>query len=188
MDLQEIERLTIETCEARAISHARRLIALTDQISAGLSYDREALLYAIYLHDWGAYGRYKQSGVEHALRSYQIAKSDILPQCDLTPEQVAVILEAIEFHDYRDYRPIQSTEAVLLREADFLDFLGIIGLAREFCKGPQDLGTIYERMCQKMDLLRDRFSLPVAKEMAQQRLAEMEQAMQALVAEGYGAL
>lgn len=38
---------------------------------------------------------------------------------------------APEYQDSRDFRP------VLLREADFLDFLGIIGLVREYGRGPK---------------------------------------------------
>ncbi len=188
MNLQDIERLTIETCEPRAITHARRLIALIDQIGVGLIYDREALLYAVYLHDWGAYGRYAQKGVDHATRSHQVAETDILPQCDLPSEKATLILEAIAYHDYHDTRPAPSTEALLLREADYLDFLGMIGFAREFSKGPQELQCILDRLQEKIRLLRDRFTLPLAQEMARARLAEMEQAIAALVAEGYGAL
>jgi hypothetical protein len=44
--------------------------------------------------------------------------------------QKDILLETIELHDYRDMRPTQSNEALLLREADMLEFLGLIGMAR----------------------------------------------------------
>ena len=47
-----------------------------------------------------------QKGVEHAIRSRQVAEEAILPRMDLDPSEKAVILEAIEYHDYRDARPV----------------------------------------------------------------------------------
>lgn len=37
---------------------------------------------------------------------------------ELPETAVATILETIEYHDYRDFHPVQSTEAVLLRGSD----------------------------------------------------------------------
>ncbi|MFN2142559.1 MAG: hypothetical protein ACK2U5_18890, partial [Candidatus Promineifilaceae bacterium] len=116
-------------------------------------------------------------GVEHALRSMQVAESMVLPRMDLPQEMVPVILEAIAYHDYRDQRPVASIEALLLREADFLDFLGIIGLVREYGRGPADLLSAYERVLARRGLIQGRFTLPAAREMASIRLQRLEQCL-----------
>ena len=139
MDISDVQKMTDEYGEGWAGPHARRLLKLIDQIDAGLSYDREALVYAVWLHDWGAFPRFRQAGVEHGLRSRQVAETDILPHVQITDQQKIIILDAIEVHDYRSVLPAGSLEAVLLREADFLDFLGAIGVAREFAWGPNQL-------------------------------------------------
>ena len=147
-----------------------------------------ALEYAAYLHDWGAFPRYLQPGVSHALRSRQVAESEILPQAGLDAAANQRILEAIELHDYRDTRPAASPEALLLREADFLDFLGAVGLARECAWGPNNLRTCLERAARRKDLLADRLTLPAAQAIAAVRLARMDQILAWLEEESEGDL
>jgi len=123
-------------------SHVQRLLKLIALIGEGMVYDETAVTIATYLHDWGAYPRYRQPGVEHAWRSRQIAETMILPRMDLPETAVATILEAVEFHDYRDFRPVTSSEALLLREK-----------------------------------IQDRFTLPIARQIAEVRLARLAQCL-----------
>ena len=44
---------------------------------------------AAYLHDWGTFPGYIEKKREHAIRSGQVAETDILPQLDLTDESPA---------------------------------------------------------------------------------------------------
>jgi HD superfamily phosphodiesterase len=117
-----------------AVAHAKRLIELVKQISGDLPYDAHVMELAAYMHDWGAFPVYFQKDVEHAVRSRQVVESEILPRLPLTANQKETLLETIELHDYRDLRPTQSNEALLLCEADMLEFLGMIGMARENLK------------------------------------------------------
>jgi uncharacterized protein len=188
LSIAEIENLTLEYGENWALAHVQRLLKLIDRISAGIAYDRQALLWAVYLHDWGAFPRFARPDCEHALRSKQITESEILPQVELPQEAKAKILEAIEFHDYRDKRPVQSAEALLLREADFLDFLGAIGIAREFAKGPKNIQKSYQQILKREGLIKDRFTIPAAKEIAEERLARMQAFFDALLEESFGYL
>lgn len=188
MNLLEIEERTIEYGEGWGISHVRRVLALIEQIDIGMVYDREAIQYAAYMHDWGAFARYKLPGVDHAVRSREIAESEILPQTDLPDAVKSVILEAIAKHDYRCIKPVESVEALLLREADFLDFLGVVGIAREFAWGPNNLQKCYDRILSRIAGVRDRFTIPAARELASRRIAEMEPFLARLVEESRGNL
>lgn len=174
-----------------ALAHVRRVLRLAEEVGAELACDRRAFAVAAYLHDWGAFPRYRQAGADHALRSRQVAETEILPRMDLTDEQVVLILDAIERHDYRDPCPVTSTEALLLREADFLDFLGVIGIVREYtgelAPGPYDLAMRYRRILARRDALKDRFTLPRAQEIAAERLARMAQCLDWLQEEGLSA-
>jgi HD superfamily phosphodiesterase len=187
-NIAQIEARTHTLGEGWAIAHVQRLLKLIEQIGADLNYDLQALTWAAYLHDWGAFPPYYQPGCDHAALSHQIAASEILTQVDLPQVTKDIILEAIERHDYRDQRPVNSIEALLLREADFLDFLGVIGLCREFARGPRDLGASYARVVARKDLIKNRFSLPKAREMAEKRLTSMEKCLEALVEESFGLL
>jgi uncharacterized protein len=175
--LDDLVELTRKEGDAWRLSHVHRVLKLTELIGQGLEYDVVAMTIAVYLHDWGGYPRFKKPGVEHALRSRQVAETMILPRMELPALAMPVILEAIEYHDYRDLRPVNSTEALLLREADFLDFLGIIGLVREYGRGPADLVSAYQVILARREFIQDRFSLPRAREMATVRLERLQQCL-----------
>jgi len=188
LSLPEIETLTREYGANWAVAHVHRLLKLIDQIGVEMDYERQAITWAAYLHDWGAFPKFSQPDCEHALRSKQVVESEILPQVDLPVDIKDKILEAIELHDYRDKRPVRSSEALMLREADFLDFLGAIGIAREFAKGPKDLKKSYQQILKRREAIKDRFTIPQAKEIAQVRLARMEEFFESLLDESFGYL
>lgn len=185
LTLADVMEMTRVEGDAWKLSHVRRVLQLIGLIGAGMVYDQTAVTLATYLHDWGAYPRFQEPGVEHALRSRQVAETLILPRMDLPDTAVAIILETIEYHDYRDFRPVQSTEALLLREADFLDFLGIIGLVREYGRGPKDMESACRAVLKRRELIQDRFTLPVARQMAAARLARLAQCLEWLQEESF---
>lgn len=185
LTLNDVIELTRTEGDAWKLSHVRRVLKLIELIGEGLVYDHTAVTIATYLHDWGGYPRFQQPGVEHALRSRQVAESLILPRMALADTAVATILETIEYHDYRDFRPVQSTEARLLREADFLDFLGIIGLVREYGRGPKEMESACRAVLKRRELIQDRFTFPIARQMAATRLARLEQCLAWLQEESF---
>jgi HD superfamily phosphodiesterase len=186
--LDDIIQMTREAGEDWAVAHARRLLELIKQIGADLPYDLQILELAAYMHDWGAFPKHIQKGVEHAVRSRQVVSMEILPYLDLTTEQKVILLEAIELHDYRDPRIPQSNEALLLREADMLEFLGMIGMAREFARGPKNVDTCYKRILSRRYGIQGRFTIPAAQKIAQVRLARMEESLGWLLEESFGTL
>jgi HD superfamily phosphodiesterase len=188
LTLDDIIRMTLQVGEDWAVVHARRLIELIKQISVDIPYDSHVIELAAYTHDWGAFPCYTQKDVEHAIRSHQVVEAEILPRLDLTPTQKANLLDAIELHDYRDMRPTQSNEALLLREADMLEFLGMIGMARDFARGPRNVEVCYKRIRSRCADIQGRFVIPRAQEIAQVRFARMEQCLRWLEEEGFGAL
>jgi uncharacterized protein len=188
LTLDDIIQMTLQVGEDWAVAHAERLLALIQQICANRSCDFHILKLAAYMHDWGAFPNYIQRKVEHAVRSREVVEAEILPHLDLTAEQKIILLEAIELHDYRDMRPPRSVEALLLREADMLEFLGMIGMAREFARGPKNIETCYKRILSRRYGIQSRFTLPRAREIAQVRLERMEQALEWLLEESFGTL
>ena len=188
LTLDDIIQLTLEVGEDWAVTHAERLLRLVEQLSADLPYDEDVMELAAYMHDWGAFPAYIQKNVEHALRSRQVVEAEILPQLDLAPKQKEILLETIELHDYRDMRPTRSNEALLLREADMLEFLGVIGMAREFARGPKNLETTYKLILARRRDIQGRFTIPAAQEIARVRLERMETSLQWLNEEGFGIL
>lgn len=188
LKLTDIIEMTMQVGEDWAIAHAKRLIELVKQISGDLPYDAQVIELAAYMHDWGAFPKYIQKDVEHAVRSRQVVESDLLPHLPLTADQKDILLETIELHDYRDLRPTKSNEALLLREADMLEFLGMIGMAREFARGPRNVETCYKRILSRRNIIKDRFILPHAHEIAKVRLERMEICLGWLMEESFRVL
>ena len=188
LSLDDIIQMTLEVGEDWAIAHAKRLIELVKQISDGLAYDMQVMELAAYMHDWGAFPKCMQKGVEHAVRSRQVVESEILPRLNLTTAQKEILLEAIELHDYRDMRATKSNEALLLREADMLEFLGMMGLAREFARGPKNVETCYKRVLSRRNGIQNRFTLPRSLEIAKIKLERMETCLGWLSEESFGVL
>lgn len=188
LTLDDIIQMTMQVGEDWAVAHAKRLIELVKQISADVPYDSHVMELATYMHDWGAFPKYIQKDVEHAVRSRQVVDSDILPRLPLTADQKEILLETIELHDYRDMRPTKSNEALLLREADMLEFLGMMGMARDFARGPKNVEICYKRILSRRNGIQNRFTIPRAKEIAKVRLERMEISLGWLVDESFGAM
>jgi HD superfamily phosphodiesterase len=188
LTLDDIIQMTLEVGEDWAVAHAERLLRLIEQIGPDIPYDQGVMEFATYMHDWGAFPRYVEKGVEHAVRSRQVVEAEILPQLDLTPPQKDILLEAIELHDYRDMRPTQSNEALLLREADMLEFLGMIGMAREFARGPKNVAICYKRILSRRAGIQGRFTIPRSQGIAEVRFERMKTSLQWLNEESFGVL
>ncbi len=188
LTFDDIIQMTMQVGEDWAVAHAKRLIELVKQISADIPYDSHVMELATYMHDWGAFPKYIQKDVEHAVRSRQVVESDLLHRLPLTADQKKILLETIELHDYRDMRPTKSNEALLLREADMLEFLGMMGMARDFARGPKNVEACYKRILSRRNDIQGRFTIPRAKEIAKVRLERMEISLGWLVEESFGAL
>lgn len=183
IDKDEIVRLTEEYGGQWGINHTRRLLHLISIIGKGLEYNQEVIWLAAHLHDWGGYPKWMQAGVEHALRSRQVAEEFLVEKgCD--PELLKPILECIEYHHGSD--PDRSLEALLLSDADALDFLGVVGALRDFSKKPGDLRKAYEVVQNRKEKLRRSICLESSRVIAEQRLETMERLLMTFEEETFG--
>jgi uncharacterized protein len=171
IDKDEIIRLTEEYGGSWGINHTRRLLSLVSVIGEGQEYNEQAIWLAAHLHDWGAYPAFMQKGVDHALRSRQVA-GKFLEERGFDPEFSSLVLECIEFHHVADTS--NSIEALLLSDADRLDFLGPVGVARDFSKNPKDLRLAYDTIRRRRETIPAQLCLEKSQEVAQERLHRMD--------------
>jgi len=117
---------------SHAWDHTSRVFRLCDRIGAVEGVDMAVLRTAAYLHD---IGRGRQDRVKgdicHAREGARLAESFVkgLP---LSGVQKSNILHCIESHRYRGETVPQTPEARVLFDADKLDAIGAIGVARAF--------------------------------------------------------
>jgi HD superfamily phosphodiesterase len=168
----EIVQLTETQGKDWGINHVRRLLALIDEIGKDRDYDRDVVWVATHLHDWGAYGEWKQPGVDHVERSLVVA-GDYLKEHDYPEDFAAHVMECIGTHHTGD--PNRSIEAILLSDADALDFLGVIGVMRIFSKNPKEMRKAYDDINRRKEkLLAGGIVLDRSKEIAAERVQQME--------------
>ena len=183
IDRDELIRLTEEYGGPWGINHTRRLLQLISIIGEGQTYNADALWVATHLHDWGGYQPWLQYGVDHALRSRQVAEPFLLER-NYTPDEVKLILECIEFHHADN--AAHCLEVQLLSDADALDFLGVMGVLRDFSKNTKDLRQAYDISRKRRNKLPGLLCLAKSKELAVQRLAEMDALYAKLEADSFG--
>lgn len=95
--------------------------------SEGLTVDADVMFAAAFLHDWGGIEPFAAPGVDHAVRSVQLAEP-FLTEAGFPMEKFPAVRAAILGHMY-DKEP-EGAEAVVIHDADALDFLGALGAAR----------------------------------------------------------
>ena len=183
IDRDEIVRLTEEYGGAWGLEHTRRLLRLVEVIGQGCEYDADVLWVAAHLHDWGGYAPWVQPGVDHAQRSGEVA-AEFLAARGVPADFTAHVLECITHHHSPD--PGRSLEAILLCDADALDFLGVVGSVRDFSKNARDLRAGYEATRKRRAALPGKLILPAAQALAAERLPTMDALLAAFEQETFG--
>jgi HD superfamily phosphodiesterase len=95
----------------------------------GVKVDEEVLFAAGLLHDMGGFPPYEKQGVDHAVRTTQVI-DPVLREAGFPMEKAEAVKKAVVTHSYYDPTPPQTPEAVVLHDADTLDFMGAISIAR----------------------------------------------------------
>lgn len=115
------------------IAHFRRVWHSAQQIASGQSVDLAVVLFASYFHDLISLPKNHpdraRSSVLSAERTRQILARDF-PQ--FPSERHAAVAHAIEAHSFSARIAPQTLEAKIVQDADRLEALGAIGLARVF--------------------------------------------------------
>jgi HD superfamily phosphodiesterase len=112
-------------------SHCQRDYQLARELAAAdrVKLDDDVLYAAAYLHDMAAFEPWEKSGVDHADQAAEIVDT-VLKNTGFPMKKIDAVRGAIRTHMY-DRTPV-GPEALYLHDADALDWLGAIGVARIF--------------------------------------------------------
>jgi hypothetical protein len=112
-------------------SHSQRDYRLARELAAAdrVTLDDDVLYAAAYLHDMAMFEPWEKSGVDHADQAAAIVDT-VLRNTGFPMKKMDAVRGAIRTHMF-DRNPI-APEALYLHDADALDWLGAIGVARIF--------------------------------------------------------
>ncbi len=117
---------------AWGLAHSERnyQVALEIAKREKVEIDTDVLFAASFLHDVGGLKKFEKPGVDHAVRSAELAQV-WLKNWGFPQQKWPEVREMILGHTYYGSAPV-SPSARAFRDADILDFLGEIGIARLF--------------------------------------------------------
>lgn len=112
-----------------------------------------------------------KENVDHAVRSREVVEP-FVGQFDFSPEEKNIIYETILNH----HNPVllKSIEAVILRDADALDTLGFMGIARDITRAPKDIKKGIKAIQAHREKLPVILTLDSSKKIAAERIKETD--------------
>lgn len=113
-------------------THVERVRALAMRIGKKEKADLFVVEAAALLHDIGRKAEMKSKGdFCHAVYGGEVARK-ILPKYALSKNEIEDIIHSIQAHRYRNEHVPNTIEAKVLFDADKLDSIGAVGVARDF--------------------------------------------------------
>jgi len=126
------EKLFIDAKGSHDWDHTLRVCRLCERIGPVEGADMDVLLIAAYLHDIGRSCQDASNGtVCHAEKGARMAQP-IVKDLPLSKKQKENIVHCIKAHRFRGNHAPKSAEAKVLFDADKLDAIGAIGVARAY--------------------------------------------------------
>lgn len=198
MNYSNIEKKVKTIFEADASGHdwwhIARVIHNAEMIQAEEGGDLELIQLAALLHDVGDHKFHKEADAPQKLIT------QILEEENATTTIISKVLEIVSQVSYKGaevFTSCDSLEAKIVQDADRLDAIGAIGIARAFAFGgsrnrlmyhpeqppknhkdfetyKNDKGHTINHFYEKLLLLKDRMQTPTGEKMAQKRHAFME--------------
>jgi len=172
---------------AWGMSHSIRDYELAKELAAAdkVTLDDDVLYAAAYLHDVAAFTPFRKPDVDHQDEAARIVES-MLAGTGFPMAKIEAVRGAIRTHMFA--RDPEGPEALYLHDADALDWLGAIGVARVFGLvdpkgGSPDGPTVVKQLGDTLTSVPPRILSKAGKARTPQRVHELEQFLRELRAE-----
>src|SRR3989338_10826462 len=146
---QEIHSLMIND-SAHDFDHIMRVFKNSQKICKKENANEKLVLSAVLLHDIVSYPKSDKRSKSSSIKCAEESKK-ILKKFNFTKEEVQIISDAIRDHSFsRNKIPI-TLEGKILQDADRLDAIGAIGIARVFARSEEhtsELQSQFHLVCR----------------------------------------
>lgn len=149
MDLNTLEKICrdfidkeLESDAAHDLAHIQRVVSNARSIVAKETSDPEVVLAAAWLHDCVILPKNHLDRKKASSLAAQKA-GRFLSDTDFPPNKIQAVTHAIESHSFSAGIETETIEAKIVQDADRIDALGAIGIARCFSVGGQMNSPLY---------------------------------------------
>lgn len=192
-DLQKYVKARILADAAHDFEHIMRVCENAKRLAGEEGADSDLVLAAALLHDIVSFPKSDKRSKGASVRSAREAER-ILPKYGYAKTEIRVISDAIRDHSYSRNKVPKTLEGKVLQDADRLDALGAIGIARTFAVGgaedrplynkddpfcksrtPDDRSWTVDHFYRKLLMLEERMNTKSAKKEAKRRTKIMKE-------------
>jgi uncharacterized protein len=193
--MRTVQLLLHNQSPAHDFQHISRVYKNAELISKQEeSVDLDIVLAAALLHDLVVYPKGSSKTINSADDSAEIAKKILLEYKNYPREKIEKVADAIRTHSYSKKLIPQTLEGKILQDADRLDAIGAVGIARTFSVGGSENRSLYnptDAFCEterqlddtqwtldhikkKLMILKNSMHTKTAKKIAEERTEFME--------------
>jgi uncharacterized protein len=184
-------------------SHVERVYNLAARIAKEENADLDVVKASVLLHDIARAMEDEDKIVDHAVEGAKTARK-VLEEVNFPKEKIDKVIHCIEVHRFRKGVKTENLEAKILQDADRLDVIGAIGIARMFTSGGWQNMPIHDpsispkkrydgrsltsvnHIYEKILKVKGTFNTGTAKEVAKERHKFVEQFLERLLKEWKG--
>ncbi|MCE9652778.1 MAG: HD domain-containing protein [Nitrosarchaeum sp.] len=127
---------------AHDFEHIMRVYKNAQTICKKENANAKLVLSAVLLHDIVSYAKSDKRSKLSSIKSAEESKK-ILKKFDFTKKEIQIISDAIHDHSFSRHKTPVTIEGKILQDADRLDALGAIGIARVFAVGGSEKRPFY---------------------------------------------
>lgn len=145
MSLDEIKhevKKIMSNDSAHDFAHIMRVYKNAKKICKKENANEKLVLTAVLLHDIISYPKYDKRSQKSSIKSAKKAEM-ILKKYDYSEDEIKIISDAIRDHSFSKHKMSETLEGKILQDADRLDAMGAIGIARVFAVGGSEKRPFY---------------------------------------------
>jgi uncharacterized protein len=130
---------------AHDFEHVLRVCKNAEKICIKEKTNKKLVLYAALLHDIVSYPKNHKKSKSSSRKSSLEAKK-VLQKFSFPEDEIKIITDAISSHSFSKNKKAKTLEGKILQDADRLDAIGAIGIARTFAVGGSESRTFYNKL------------------------------------------
>lgn len=143
--LQKEVRKKISNDPAHDFDHIMRVYKNAEKLAKKEKANTKLVLCAALLHDIVNYPKSDKRSKNSSTQSAMSAKK-ILSKYSLTNSEIKIITDAIRNHSFSKNKKPKTIEGKILQDADRLDAIGAIGIARAFAVSGAEKKSFYNKV------------------------------------------